>query len=193
MRKILGAVAGVVFGIAAFAGSANAVTTVVATDCVSVAHPDGCLFNGNINSGNGGPNSYLAAQSAYNLFNNTHPTAQPDISLNILFASNDAGFPGSVSGATSGSWSLPGYLVDFVAVKAADQFVLYQITPASSGLWDTLDIPYNEEPHRLSHLVFFGDPSPVPEPATWAMMILGFGAIGWSLRRNRRQTVPAAG
>jgi hypothetical protein len=28
---------------------------------------------------------------------------------------------------------------------------------------------------------------PVPEPATWAMMIVGFGAIGGTLRTRRRQ------
>ncbi|MGK6323708.1 DUF4394 domain-containing protein [Sphingomonas sp. DT-51] len=28
-------------------------------------------------------------------------------------------------------------------------------------------------------------PSAVPEPATWAMMILGFGVVGYSLRRRR--------
>ena len=27
--------------------------------------------------------------------------------------------------------------------------------------------------------------SNVPEPATWAMMLLGFGAIGWQMRRRR--------
>lgn len=31
--------------------------------------------------------------------------------------------------------------------------------------------------------------APVPEPATWAMMLLGFGAVGFSLRRNRKQDV----
>jgi hypothetical protein len=31
-----------------------------------------------------------------------------------------------------------------------------------------------------------GGGGPVPEPATWAMMIMGFGGVGWMLRRNRR-------
>jgi hypothetical protein len=29
----------------------------------------------------------------------------------------------------------------------------------------------------------------VPEPATWAMMLLGFGAIGFSMRRRRQPTL----
>jgi hypothetical protein len=32
---------------------------------------------------------------------------------------------------------------------------------------------------------------PIPEPSTWAMMLLGFGAIGVSIRRGRK-TAPAA-
>jgi hypothetical protein len=31
----------------------------------------------------------------------------------------------------------------------------------------------------------------VPEPATWAMMLIGFGGIGLVLRRSRRTTVAA--
>jgi PEP-CTERM motif len=38
--------------------------------------------------------------------------------------------------------------------------------------------------------VSFAVANGVPEPATWAMMLLGFGGIGWQLRR-RRSTVLA--
>lgn len=34
-----------------------------------------------------------------------------------------------------------------------------------------------------------GTPPPVPEPATWAMMLLGFGAIGALMRRKQKATV----
>ena len=31
--------------------------------------------------------------------------------------------------------------------------------------------------------------APVPEPQTWAMMILGFGAVGYLIRRRRARTL----
>jgi hypothetical protein len=34
-------------------------------------------------------------------------------------------------------------------------------------------------------------PAPLPEPGTWAMMLLGFGGIGLALRRGRRRSTPA--
>lgn len=34
--------------------------------------------------------------------------------------------------------------------------------------------------------------SAVPEPATWAMMLFGFGAVGYGLRRARKPTVRVA-
>ncbi|HTH28797.1 MAG TPA: PEPxxWA-CTERM sorting domain-containing protein [Sphingobium sp.] len=38
-----------------------------------------------------------------------------------------------------------------------------------------------------------GIPTPaVPEPATWAMMLLGFGAMGYTMRRRRNVTVSFA-
>ena len=40
----------------------------------------------------------------------------------------------------------------------------------------------------FSHLTVYDStgPGPVPEPATWAMMLLGFGGIGMALRRSRK-------
>jgi len=45
-------------------------------------------------------------------------------------------------------------------------------------------------PTQLS-LAFTGniDAPAVPEPASWALMILGFGAIGWGSRRRRRRVL----
>lgn len=40
----------------------------------------------------------------------------------------------------------------------------------------------------LSGNVAFSAIAAVPEPGTWAMMLLGFGAIGFSMRRTRRHT-----
>lgn len=35
--------------------------------------------------------------------------------------------------------------------------------------------------------VFVNGASPAPEPATWAMMLVGFGAVGWAMRRKANQ------
>jgi len=40
----------------------------------------------------------------------------------------------------------------------------------------------------ISHVdLFDGGAGGVPEPATWAMMLLGFGGIGFAMRRGRKQ------
>ena len=39
----------------------------------------------------------------------------------------------------------------------------------------------------LSGVVSFASTPAVPEPGTWAMMLLGFGGIGFAMRRRRRQ------
>ena len=40
--------------------------------------------------------------------------------------------------------------------------------------------------------VAFAAQSAVPEPATWGMMLLGFGAVGFSMRRKRPSLLQAA-
>ena len=34
--------------------------------------------------------------------------------------------------------------------------------------------------------------SAVPEPGTWAMMLVGFGLIGFSIRKSRARSIPRA-
>jgi hypothetical protein len=51
-----------------------------------------------------------------------------------------------------------------------------------------------DDPSGWSNATLYttGSPPGVPEPATWAMMLLGFGAAGTALRRSRRRTTALA-
>jgi hypothetical protein len=62
----------------------------------------------------------------------------------------------------------------------------------AGNLADGLDsITFNRGGLSNARLFYTGTPglSAVPEPATWAMMILGFGLVGGVMRRRQRQTV----
>ena len=153
--------------------------------CVAASEPEGCLFNGNISDHN-----YLEVQDAYNALDPERYDAP--ITLRYL-ASTDtpdlAAIGGGYTGqdTPSGTWSIPGYLVDFYAVKAGNYFALYKLpTPVSSGSWNTDSIATQFGPDCevcVSHLVFFG--AAVPEPESWAMLIAGFGLVGAVMRRRR--------
>ena len=56
----------------------------------------------------------------------------------------------------------------------------------------TLTVGYKNAQRFSSYagaVAFFASPTaPVPEPATWAMMILGLGAVGGAMRYRRRET-----
>lgn len=160
---------------------------IVSGSCTSISASSGCLFKGNINSNdNGKANSYLTAQDLCK----GSVSADSSISLNLIGSSDDAGFSsiGSITGVgtSAGTWNLDGYFVDFIAVKASNAFVLYQLdTPASSGSWNTSDIPFRNNAPVLSHIMFFGDVvTAVPEPGTWALMLVGFGFVGSTMRRK---------
>ncbi|QIK79102.1 PEP-CTERM sorting domain-containing protein [Sphingomonas piscis] len=171
------------FGAAAIAAPATASTVVVA-QCDSVTDGDaqGCLFSGNINESPDptNKNSYKNAEAAYNALMN------PDITLNWITGTDASNFSsfGTFTGekGKSGTFNLPGWDVQYYAVKAGNQFALYQYT--GSNTWA---VPGK---NGLSHLAFFGNRSTVqsgvPEPTTWAMMLMGFGGIGFSMRRKAR-------
>ena len=184
MRKLILAVASVV----AFTTAPANASSVVEAGCDSVTDGDaaGCLFSGNINE-NPDPtnvNSYKNAEAAYNAF------LDPDITLNWL-TSTDASdfgdfgsFTADADGLT-GTFDLSGYNIEYYAVKYGPEFTLYEyLGTDGTGTWQT------DGKHGVSHIAFFGTPGVVPEPATWAMMILGFAGIGFIA--YRRKSKPAA-
>ena len=167
-----------------------AASNVVIGSCDSVTNGDalGCLFTGNINENPNASNvnSYKNAEAAYNAL------MDPDITLNWITASDatDFGDFGSVmigAGGLTGTFDLSGsgFTIDFYAVKYGTQFTLYEyLGTDGKGSWVT------NGKNGMSHIAFFGSPTPppgVPEPATWAMMLLGFGAAGTAIRRSRRK------
>jgi hypothetical protein len=60
----------------------------------------------------------------------------------------------------------------------------------TSGTWYTFE--YTANLPTAGDISGTGNFYPaVPEPATWALMLLGFGGIGFAMRRQRRNTVLA--
>jgi|GEM_PF-1494009 len=83
----------------------------------------------------------------------------------------------------SGAWS---------STSSADKTAQYAdaLTDGATGyskLWlvsASMLTPDRDDGFKLSSITVSSTPA-VPEPATWAMMIMGFGAIGATLRRRR--------
>ena len=66
-------------------------------------------------------------------------------------------------------------------------YVLYSFLVTGTGL-DTLTIHASDHPSYIALddvSVVSGINGAVPEPATWAMMLIGFGGIGLAMRRKR--------
>ena len=181
------------FAIASAAQAAD--TTVVIGSCDEVTDGDtnGCLFTGNIN-GNPDTNvdaSYVNAQDAYNAWATSFTPDLETITLNWITKNDDGDFGdfGSITvdpGGHTGTFDLSGWNLEYYAVKAGNGFVLYEyLGTDGTGNWAV------GGRNGMSHVAFFGTPgttTEAPEPGTWAMMLLGFGAVGGAMRRRRRGT-----
>jgi hypothetical protein len=81
----------------------------------------------------------------------------------------------TIIGATTSSF------IGFVSDGTITSLKVSAVQPAGSFLWPTVD------DLRLAQ----GLTSAVPEPATWAMMILGFAGVGYmSFRRRKQAALP---
>ena len=78
------------------------------------------------------------------------------------------------------------FLHYFTVKQADDYYLFYDEIGITSGSVDLSELFPNNV--GFSHITWFdtGDPGSVPEPGTWAMMLMGFGAAGYAMRRRRR-------
>ncbi len=99
---------------------------------------------------------------------------------------DDGGTPSSFTAAFGGDSLLS------LSDTSAFGYTLYTYDITASSSSTLLSFAFRQDPSYF-HLddVSVEDVSSVPEPATWAMMILGMGAAGLTLRR--RKTRGAAG
>lgn len=148
-----------------------------------------CLFGGNITNSN-----LTTVDSAYN---GQSPAPSIALDLESFLTSPDKVVDSSAGmGTKSGTINADtGYEIDYYAVKGGNGFALYWIDPTTSVNWTTGDlcVGTNCRAPGLSHIVFFESlaqsiPS-VPEPATWAMMLVGAFGMGALLRRRQSPTL----
>jgi hypothetical protein len=164
-------------------------STAYATNMVTLENPACSLVTGCLFTGNADPNTVDDLMAAYNA------AFDPDIDLTWLGATGDS-FAGN--GQLSGTWSFD-VPVDYLAVKAGNQFMLYFVGGATSGTWST-DGLFNPNGRThpqlgLSHLAYYdglnsggsGQDLPTPEVGSWVMMAIGFGLMGVAMRTRREQ------
>jgi hypothetical protein len=95
---------------------------------------------------------------------------------------NDGGATSSFSAAFGGDTLLS------LSDPSSFGYTLYTYDVTASSGSTLLDFTFRQDP-AFFHLddISVRDVSSVPEPATWAMMILGMGAVGFALRRRTPQ------
>jgi hypothetical protein len=123
----------------------------------------------------------------------------------IEFQSGFFGAPGSIDvgantitfatnyGGTYGSGDYNGYRLDF------EGLTIKSLTLNQSSTFTPLDFSFNgssvffnvqgQTANNGSAFFDVEVGAPVPEPSTWAMMLLGFGFVGGAMRSRRRQKV----
>ena len=88
------------------------------------------------------------------------------------------------------SASIGGHVLQSFSDANAFQYFNFSFTAPVSGTPSLLEFTFRQDPSywHIDDISVQGLAGGVPEPATWAMMILGLGAVGGAMRRRRATT-----
>jgi hypothetical protein len=80
-------------------------------------------------------------------------------------------------------------ILHYITIMQADSYALfYDAAGFTSGTTYSFNLTtYFPNNPGFSHLTVYDETGAVPEPATWAMMLVGFAGIGMAIRRSRKR------
>lgn len=166
---------------AAALGSPTATTTVGVINFDS-ANVNGYTIGGFLNNP-AGLSSAVATAGLDNTYFLLTGSTFLNAGTNTFTIPHDDGLELSFDGGIGTVLSQPG--------PTAPVNTLFSFTAPSAGLYN-FTMSYGEccgPPARLAFTLNGAPVGGVPEPATWAMMLLGFGGIGLAMRRRRSTAV----
>ena len=175
MRKlILGLATASALAISSAAGAAVTVTGGTTIDPIDVRVTDGVTTIG-----------FAEAQLAANFVENLSftNTLTGVYSITLGTSSPSVDFTSAVLTGAGGSFPLTSVFND----GTSENFALTPAVQLAAGTFNLAITGVNRGNGSLGGTVTIRDVGAVPEPATWAMMLLGFGAIGVGFRRSRRR------
>lgn len=149
--------------------SATGAPTYQAATGTTTASPLSYLGSGSLTVGNNG--LVTAATGTINGFNILGVTSYASAD-NILY-------DGSV-----------GALLDFSGLSFLTSGGSFAIGNTGAGSYGITDSVNNANGYCCGVAPVNLNVAAVPEPATWAMMLMGFGAIGFTMRRKRTALIP---
>ena len=112
--------------------------------------------------------------------------------LTFLMASESSKFDQlrvSVDGSTGSVFNAPAYGGNFWDTWVSQSFSFVASSSSETIQFDTIGLNQGCCDVGLDKVSLLAASGAVPEPATWAMMLMGFGMAGFGLRRRRKPTV----
>ena len=131
-----------------------------------------------------------------------------DIGMNFFLMTDDGGLPGVQLFLKSFSLGVNSQVLltslDWTVTPGTAYWLIALASPATTGVWEfsqslagsiavDANVGFHTTPAMLPEIRIEGElTAAVPEPSTWAMMLLGFAGIGYGVYRRKRMATLAA-